>query len=442
MAEPTLPGAHPAPPHDERTALPPFRPLRLVRTLFPLRWTQWVGPFLLAGAGALLLAVIVITSGIVDLAASEPHPQGWARLLHYTFQRATAHQSADAVIPADFGTPAQVMKGAAYYGTACAHCHGGPGLGQNPVALSMRPRPQYLVKEVANFSDRQLFWIVKHGVAYSGMPSYPVQDRDDEIWSVVSYLRAMPKLTTAQYRSLAYGDALKVDDKDSVPVLADHVTGRSYILPNRDVPEGGAYGYAYPAIGFDSFSINGDVVKTCARCHVDGGSGAADGAIPNIAILDQAYFRTALDKYATGNRHSGFMQPVATQLDETQMAALARYYTAQPRRATDTRASAMVLALGERLAVGGDPRRGLGACAGCHDVTRAANKAYPAIDGQHRLYLAGRLRQFAAAPATGGGGNPMLAISRRLTAGEIDAVAAFYAARAPSSPSPIAVAAR
>ena len=407
-------------------------------TLFPLRWTQWVGPFLLAGAAALLLGVIVATSGFLNLAASTPHPQGWASVLHYVFKRSTAHHAAGLTVPADFGTPAMIAKGGAYYGTACAHCHGGPGLGQNPVALSMTPRPQYLMHEVGTFSDRDLFYIVKHGVKYSGMPAYPAQDRDDEIWSVVSFLRAMPKLTTAQYRAIAYGDAPQTPDGVGVAALADTFAKHGYVLPHSDEPPRDSYAYTHPAIGFDSFSIDGDVVKTCARCHTRGGTGPDGGPIPNIAILKADYFRTALGRYANGGRHSGFMQAVATQLDDSQMDALAHYYTTQPQQRSDTATgNPAALVLGERIAVAGIPARGIGACAGCHDVTKAAAKAFPAIDGQHRLYLAGRLRQFRAAPDTPGGGNPMIAISKKLNDREIDGVAAFYAARSPASPSPI-----
>ena len=410
-------------------------------TLFPTRWTQYIGPVLLAGAAALLLGVIVATSGFLNLAASTPHPQGWASFLHYVFKRSTAHHAAGLTIPADFGTPAMIAKGGAYYGTACAHCHGGPGLGQNPVALSMTPRPQYLLHEVGTFGDRDLFYIVKHGVKYSGMPAYPAQDRDDEIWSVVSFLRAMPKLTTAQYRAIAYGDAPKTPDSVGVAALADSFAKHGYVLPHSDEPPRDSYAYTHPAIGFDSFSIDGDVVKTCARCHTRGGTGPDGGAIPNIAILKADYFRTALGRYANGGRHSGFMQAVATQLDDSQMDALAHYYTTQPQQRSDTAsADPATLALGERIAVAGIPARGIGACAGCHDITKAAAKAFPAIDGQHRLYLAGRLRQFKAAPATPGGGNPMIAISKKLNDREIDDVAAFYAARSPASPSPVTTA--
>jgi cytochrome c553 len=408
--------------------------------LFPLRWTQWVGPTLLAGAAALLLATLIVTSGIANLSASIPHPEGWARFLHYTFKRSTAHHAAGIATPVDFGTPAQIAKGAAYYGTACAHCHGGPGLGQNPVALSMRPRPQYLFDQVAGFTPPQLFWIVKHGVKYSGMPAYPAQDRDDEIWSIVAFLHAMPSMSTARYRQLAYGDALTTPDSVGVAPLGSTFVRRRYAFAHEDEwpPESS---YTHPSIGFDSFSIDGDVVKTCARCHTAAGTGMDGGAIPNIAILKPDYFRTALARYASGARHSGFMQAVATQLDDTQMAQLALYYTAQPQRRSDSvPGTAEAFALGQRIAVVGIPARGIGACAGCHDVTKAAAKAFPAIDGQHRFYLAGRLRQFRSQALPVAGGNPMVAIAHKLADREIDALAAFYAARSPTAASPIATA--
>jgi cytochrome c553 len=414
----------------------PVISMRWIATLFPLRLTQWIGPFLLAGAIGGLLASLVLVTGVVNLAASTPHPEGWARLLHYAFQRSTAHHAADITAPADLANTALIAKGAGYYGTTCAHCHGGPGLGQNPIALSMRPRPQYLVREVGTFSAPELFWIVKHGVKYSGMPAYPAQDRDDEIWSIVSFLRALPKMTTAQYRALAYGDALKPSDSVGVGPLGDTFLKRSYSFAHSDEwPLESSY--THPAIGFDAFSIDGDVIKTCSRCHTDGGTGRDGGAIPNIAILRPEYIRKALTDFASGKRHSGFMQPVATQLDDRQIGQLASYYSAQPHHRSDSaKASADMLMRGRQIATVGIPARGLGGCAGCHDITKASAKAFPMIDGQHRVYLADRLRQFRTRPEKVGG-NPMIAITHRLGDGEIDAVAAYYAARLPGAARPI-----
>lgn len=118
MTEPNPPGTDHSPlpdPHTSQGFAPGFTahpgPIHWSRTFFPGRWTQLIGPILFAGAAALLLAVIVITGGWLNLAASTPHPRGWATVLHYVFKRSTAHHAADLVVPADLGTPAMIAKG-------------------------------------------------------------------------------------------------------------------------------------------------------------------------------------------------------------------------------------------------------------------------------------------------------------------------------------------
>lgn len=403
------------------------------RAIFPARLTQWIGPLLAgalsAAAVAGLVAIATITSGVVDLSASTPHPEGWARLLHYSFERATDHQSHDAVVPADFGSAAQVAKGATYYGMVCAACHGGPGLGQSPVALSMRPQPQYLVREVPTLSDRQLFWVVKHGVKYSAMPAWPVQDRDDEVWAMVSFLRRLPTLSTAQFRTLAYGDSTAATG--AVAPIADGVRLQSYATGTAPDMPGDSYAFARPAIGFDAFALRGDVVAGCARCHGDDGAGRPGGAIPNLTLLDATYFRQTLRQFAAGSRRSGFMQQVATQLSDAQIDALARHYAALPRHAAPVvGADPQLLALGARVATAGIAARRVDACANCHDISRAAAKVFPRIDGQNLAYLRGRMLQFRTARQQPGTPvNPMLAVAREMTGREIDAVALYYAAR-------------
>ena len=165
----------------------------MLRLLFPLRVTQWLGPLFVAAMAGLVVAIIVVVSGIVDLSAAKPHPEGWARFLHYTFDRSTAFHAGPPP-PADLDSPVRIAAGAAYYGQVCAHCHGGPGLGQNPVVLSMHPRPQYLATDLplAKYTAPELFRIVKAGAKYSAMPSWPADRRDDEIWPLVACLRALP----------------------------------------------------------------------------------------------------------------------------------------------------------------------------------------------------------------------------------------------------------
>ena len=90
--------------------------------------------------------------------------------------------------------------------------------------------------------------------------------------------------------------------------------------------------------------------------------------------------------------------------------------------------------LGQRLALVGDPKRGLGPCAGCHGVTRAAAKAYPLLEGQSAWYIANQMTVFKAGGRGGiEGQNPMTTIARRLTPAQIEAVAAYYAAQPPNA---------
>ena len=39
----------------------------------------------------------------------------------------------------------------------------------------------------------ELFWIVKHGIKYTGMPAWVALDRDDEVWAVVAFLNGTPR---------------------------------------------------------------------------------------------------------------------------------------------------------------------------------------------------------------------------------------------------------
>ncbi len=398
---------------------------------FPARLTQWLGPLVVAGVAALVLAVIVVVSGIVDLSAAKPHPEGWARFLHYTFQQSTVFHAGPPA-PADIDSPLRVAAGAAYYGQVCARCHGGPGLGQNPVVLSMHPRPQYLTTDLptANFTAPELFRIVKAGVKYSAMPSWPADNRDDEVWNLVAFLRAMPTMPPATFHQLAlvsHGTAGVSAPFGAIP------SGHRYALRNDDEPPLGSYNYRTPVFGFSGYAQSADPVATCARCH--GADGAGGGAFPNLTLQTPGYLARSLTAFAAGQRRSGYMQVMATELSPSQINALANYYATLPRKATETGGGAPT-AEGQQIALIGLPKVGMGPCAECHGITRAADKAYPVLEGQARWYLANQLQVFRNGGRGGIGGNktpdPMVVIARKLTDSQIQAVANYYAAQPPS----------
>ena len=57
------------------------------------------------------------------------------------------------------------------------------------------------------WEPEELFYIVKHGIKFTGMPAWPAQQRDDEVWAMVAFLRTLPDLDAEEYRRLVHGEA-------------------------------------------------------------------------------------------------------------------------------------------------------------------------------------------------------------------------------------------
>lgn len=410
----------------------------LIGLLFPRQLSHWLGPLLAAGIAALLIAFAVVTSGVVNLAASIPHPQGWAAFLHYVFQRSVSHHADGIAPPADLDTTPRIQKGAVYFSRVCAGCHGGPGLGQNPVALSMRPRPQYLAKVVDQFTAPELYWILQHGVKYSAMPAWPALTRHDEVWSIVAFLRALPKLDRASYDALAEGPAGPAAGVTGFAPPADEMPAKAYTMPNmNEYPSESQY--TRPATAFGRGTVGPDLAASCVQCHGANGAGRPDGAFPNLTVLNRTTIKEALLAYANGTRESAYMQPVAVQLSDGQIDQLATHFAALPKaRSPQFDVQPAVLATGRQIAEGGIPATKVAACQSCHDINAANKRLYPAIAGQNVWYLRDQLRLYREGTRNPRRVNPMIAVAKGMTDAQIMASAAYYAAMAPQAPAPVA----
>ena len=90
---------------------------------------------------------------------------------------------------------AQTLKdGKEAFGHYCIVCHGLDGQNTGvPFAANLSPPvPSLAAKEVQGYSDGQLKWIIENGIAPSGMPASHGILNDDEMWSIVVFLRHLP----------------------------------------------------------------------------------------------------------------------------------------------------------------------------------------------------------------------------------------------------------
>ena len=76
----------------------------------------------------------------------------------------------------------------------CVACHGmdGQTTGVPFVGHISPPIPSLASPEVQSFTDGQLKWILDYGIWPSGMPGSKGTLSDDELWSIVTYLRHLP----------------------------------------------------------------------------------------------------------------------------------------------------------------------------------------------------------------------------------------------------------
>ena len=159
--------------------------------------------FLLGVAATIIVAAvcgyIVLRSGLVP-ANADAEPE-WLEIW-------AANTSLDATLdreaPKDPNpvalTDDSLVAGIELYGKRCAICHGTAkgDASASPLAKGLYPRPPQLVTDgVEDDPEGFSFWKIKHGIRWTGMPSWESTLTDEQIWTLALCLKHMDKLPSA-----------------------------------------------------------------------------------------------------------------------------------------------------------------------------------------------------------------------------------------------------
>jgi cytochrome c553 len=362
-------------------------------------------PWLALGGLALALVIAGLAfwaSGLMPLQARSGHWPITNRFLQFTMQRSVKTHALAITPPPLQDDDALLLRGATHFDLGCRPCHGSIRDDRPQVALAMLPPPPALPPRVDHWTSAQLFYIVKHGVKFTGMPAWPEQQRDDEVWAVVAFLRRMPHMSQDEYLSLARGES-----------------GTTLALGGEGEPP--------PEI----------VRESCARCHGLDGQGRGTGGFPVLAGQRPEYMRRALRAYADRRRHSGVMGTVVSGQTAAALDEAVRFYAAlAPRRPTvmPTIPGADP-SRGAALAMRGIPARDIPACIECHGpAAHEKNPAYPILAGQDATYLELQLRLLRERRR---GGSEYVHLMHsfidRLSPADIGAAAAYFAGLDPGA---------
>lgn len=97
-------------------------------------------------------------------------------------------------------TDSNLSAGIKLFGQHCAICHGTAAGNAAPstVAKGEYPAPPQLATDgVEDDPEGWTFWKIKHGIRWTGMPSWKYELNDKEIWTLALFLKHMDKLPPA-----------------------------------------------------------------------------------------------------------------------------------------------------------------------------------------------------------------------------------------------------
>ncbi len=192
-------------------------------------------------------------------------------------------------------------------------------------------------------------------------------------------------------------------------ILAATISG--LIVGNSALPAGNAEAGATKSV-------------VCQACHGANGN-SVNPEWPSLAGIGADYIAAQLANFKDGKRNNAIMMPNAMALSPEDMADLGAYFDTQVN--TGLEADPSFWKAGENLYRAGDKSRGIPACMACHGPTGRGNEPakFPALRGQHSVYVIKQLTAYASGERTTGPNGIMQTIAKRLTPDDMRNVASY-----------------
>lgn len=163
------------------------------------------------GTAAALLALLggaaiaYTQSGLYDVSASSKDNPLVAKLLHSTYEASLHRYGGHDVAPADLLSLENIRAGARTYDASCALCHGAPDRPLSAVGAGIEPGAPALLAASRRNKPALMFWVMKHGVNMTAMPSFGKTLSDQTLWQVAAFLYAKRGISKESYDQLVHG---------------------------------------------------------------------------------------------------------------------------------------------------------------------------------------------------------------------------------------------
>jgi thiosulfate dehydrogenase len=157
-------------------------------------------------AGIIVTIVVAAVAGYAALRAgvipanADATPGAVETYVAHTSLRATLNNEAPKGPNPVALNDANLIAGIRLYQSNCVVCHGTAAGDRSatPIAKGEYPGPPQLASDgVEDDPEGWTFWKVKHGIRWTGMPSWKTALNDQQIWTLALFLKHMDKLPPA-----------------------------------------------------------------------------------------------------------------------------------------------------------------------------------------------------------------------------------------------------
>jgi mono/diheme cytochrome c family protein len=155
-----------------------------------------------------VIALVVAQFGLLPTTADATPPDFEKRIASNALD-AAMERHAPRVNNPQPATDDNLISGMKVYTMNCAVCHGTMDYKPSLLEHSMYPPPPQLLLDPLDDPEWHIYYAVRTGVRYTGMPAWGHALSDQDMWNVTAFLSHVEKLPTAAqtYWKNAYGTA-------------------------------------------------------------------------------------------------------------------------------------------------------------------------------------------------------------------------------------------
>jgi thiosulfate dehydrogenase len=137
-----------------------------------------------------------VKTGRVNFEADRQPPDFERRLAMGAMDAATDRRAPGVKNPVP-ATEENILAGAQLYLNHCAGCHGIPSNADSQFGRSFNPPVPQFFKDAPDMPDNQSFYVIRHGIRWTGMPAWNQTLNENQMWQIVTFMGDIEKLPPA-----------------------------------------------------------------------------------------------------------------------------------------------------------------------------------------------------------------------------------------------------